>query len=488
MYQVSPSQRGLFNPKPLSKNIHQIRQSSPVKRIALYRTTTAATAKSSATDTSSSNQSANTTTQEYLSWASTAGILFPKVTQAYFGDIRGSKALQSIEPGELFVTVPRTAALVIEPTGKCPITDFVSAEYWKQAPWYFKMAALLLKEASLGKSSPVWGYIVQLPETIDTPVRWTDEEISELQYKPLEEDIMKQKKLWKEQYELFKSGAKGLPGSNVSYERFLWAAENVRSRAFSGPYAGSPIKDRLKLGGSVAVAGLAYVTYAHVSLEQALNGAIAAAVFNLLYDIVLSSKLKWYALCPVIDAINHSSKVESTIEYEYFKDTFVASTNTAYAPGEQVFISYGAQPNSALFQYYGFTEIGNKNDVYAIYNAILEKNNEKVNLLLAANGNFTPESLKNALEIYNSSSSSGGGGGSGKDVDEFRKEILNILERELASKSTSLADDERQLATPHLLTPRKRAALEFRVEKKRLLERGIQRAKKKVGGGLKSQK
>jgi hypothetical protein len=454
------------------------------KHIALNRTR-AASSQSTATDNSNSqnSQAAAKTTQEYLSWASTSGILFPKVTQAFFGDIRGSKALQPIEPAELFVTVPRTAALVIEPTGKCPITDFVSADYWKQAPWYFKMASLLLQQASLGKTSPVWGYVIQLPETIDTPVRWKDEEITELQYSPLETDIKQQKQLWKDQYDQFKSGSKGLAGSTVTYERFLWAAENVRSRVFSGPYAGAPISDRLKLGGFVAAAGLAYVTYAHVPLEQALNGAIAAAVFNLLYDIVLSNKLKWYALCPVIDAINHSSKVESTIEYEYFKDTFVASTNTAYSPGEQVFISYGAQPNSSLFQYYGFTEVGNKNDVYAVYGAELGKNNEKVNLVVAANGNLTPESLKNALEVFTTSgggAGAGGGGGGDKNVEELRKALLIILEKELASKPTSLADDERQLATPHLLTPRKRAALEFRVEKKKLLERAIQRAKKKV--------
>jgi SET domain len=476
MQQVSPTQRGLISPTITFNVTSQPRTTQSPKRIALYSTRATSPSNPAATDSISSSKQEAKTTQEYFSWASTAGIIFPKVTQAFFGEIRGSKALQPIEPAELFVTVPRTAALVIEPTGKCPITDFVSAEYWKQAPWYFKMAALLLKEASMGKNSPVWGYIVQLPETIDTPVRWTDPEISELQYSPLENDIKQQRKLWKEQYELFKKGAKGLGGAHVTYDKFLWAAENVRSRAFSGPYAGAPIGDRLKLGGFVAAAGLAYVTYAHVPLEQALNGAIAAAAFNLLYDIVLSSKLKWYALCPVIDAINHSSKVESTIEYEYFKDTFVASTNTAYKPGEQVFISYGAQPNSALFQYYGFTEVGNTNDVYAVYNAEIGKENKNVNLVVAANGNLTPDSLKNALEVFNGSR----GGGGDKNVAELRKEILSILETELASKPTSSADDERQLATPHLLTPRKRAALVFRVEKKRLLERAIGRARKKA--------
>ncbi|KAL4526230.1 hypothetical protein Ndes2437B_g07484 [Nannochloris sp. 'desiccata'] len=442
MQQVSPAQRGQFNPTTTFRSISQIRAIPAPRCIALFRTRTAASSTPAAINNSTSNQPSADTTQEYLSWASTAGIIFPKVTQAFFGKIRGSKALQPIDTEELFITVPRSAALKL---------------LW-------------------GKTPLCGGYIVQLPESIDTPVRWTDTEILELQYSPLETDIQQQKKLWKAQYDQFKAGSKGLKGSNVSYERFLWAAENVRSRAFSGPYAGAPIGDRLKLGGFVAAAGLAYVTYAHVPLEQALNGAIAAAVFNLLYDVVLSSKLKWYALCPVIDAINHSSKVESTIEYEYFKDTFVASTNTAYNPGEQVFISYGPQPNSALFQYYGFTEMGNKNDVYAVYAAELQNNGEKVNLVVSANGNLTPESLKNALEVSNR----GNGDGGEKNVEELRKEILNILEKELASKPTSLAHDERQLATPHLLTPRKRAAIEFRVEKKRLLERAVQRAKRKV--------
>jgi len=474
MQQVLPAQRGQSKPRLIFESL-----SNPALRsIALFRTRTA-----TRTTAASTPERAADITKEYLSWASSAEIIFPKVTQAFFGEIRGSKALLAIDAEEIFVMVPRTAALVIEPTGNCPIPDFVSSNYWKRAPWYFKMAALLLKEDSMGKISPIWGYILQLPESIDTPVRWTNSEILELQYSPLETDIQQQKLLWKEQFDQFKMEAKGLKGSSVDYARFLWAAENVRSRAFSGPYAGAPVSDRLKLGGFVAAVGLTYVTYAHVPLEQALNGAIAAAVFNLLYDVVLSSKLKWYALCPVIDAINHSSKVESTIEYEYFKDTFVASTNTAYKPGEQVFISYGAQPNSALFQYYGFTEVDNKNDVYAVYDSKLQKNGEKLNFVVAANGNLTPESLKNALEVFTNGNGNGNGNGGGgeKSVEELRKEILKMLEKELASKPTSLADDERLLATPHLLTPRKKAAIEFRVEKKKLLERAVQRAKKKVG-------
>jgi hypothetical protein len=49
-----------------------------------------------------------------------------------------------------------------------------------------------------------------------------------------------------------------------------------------------------------------------ITVPQVLNGAIAAALFNLLYDVVLSQKVKWYALCPVIDFLNHSSAVQAS--------------------------------------------------------------------------------------------------------------------------------------------------------------------------------
>lgn len=55
------------------------------------------------------------------------------------------------------------------------------------------------------------------------------------------------------------------------------------------------------------MAGLVYTQVAHIPIEQILNGAIAAVLFNIIYDLVLSSKLRWYALASVIDSINHSS-------------------------------------------------------------------------------------------------------------------------------------------------------------------------------------
>lgn len=413
-------------------------------------------------------------TEDYLTWATSSKISFPKVTQAYFDELRGMKAVQKIVPDELFVTVPRSAALVVEPKGKCPCPEFTSPSYWKEAPWYIKMSILLLKEKKRKnpRDSPVWGYILQLPSSIDTPLRWTDQELQELQYEPLLNAVYQQRTQWKQHYGRFIEASRGLEGASVSWDEYLWATENVRSRAFSGPYAGAPLDERLRLAGAVAVAGMVYVAWARLPLEQALNGAIAAAVFNLLYDVLLSSRLKWFAMCPVIDALNHNSKVESTIEFEYFQDTFVTSTKRGYAPGEQVFISYGKQTNDSLFQYYGFTEKGNPNDTIVVEGTSNEnkESGKEMRLVVTSKGSLTQESLKIAKEFVADDTKQ-------SSVQSF---IASMVERELRKMPTSIAEDEKLLSTPHLLSSRKRSAIEFRLEKKRLMKKAVDYAKKKA--------
>jgi len=73
------------------------------------------------------------------------------------------------------------------------------------------------------------------------------------------------------------------------------------------PSAGPPVKDRAKLILPFVLAALAYTQVAHLPLEQILNGAIAAVLFNIIYDTLLSRKLRWFAMCPVIDSMNHQS-------------------------------------------------------------------------------------------------------------------------------------------------------------------------------------
>lgn len=42
--------------------------------------------------------------------------------------------------------------------------------------------------------------------------------------------------------------------------------------------------------------------------------------------------------------------LQTEVSYDYPRDAFLVAAGAAYAPGEQVFISYGAQTNDSLMQ------------------------------------------------------------------------------------------------------------------------------------------
>eukprot|EP00887_Chlorella_sp_A99_P007953 scaffold12.g7953.t1 len=391
-----------------------------------------------------------------------AGIQSPKLAQAYFGELRGAVALADAPPEEPLVAVPRAAALVVTPRAACPLPAF-DAVAWKELPWATQMAALLLAERAAGRASRLWGYVQQLPSSIDTPVRWSEAELAELQYPPLQAAVAAQQQQWRDLHARLAHawGGSGAP----AWDDFLWAMENVRSRSFSGPWTGSSLRDKAALAAALLGGGGAYAAWQHLPAQQALNGLLAALMFNVVYDLVLAKKLKWHAMCPVIDAVNHSSAAESDVAFEYFKDQFVLTAKAAQSAGEQVFISYGQQSNDSLLQYYAFTEPSNPNDTYALEAKL---GGRMVQVTFNARGSLTPEAATAAAAAQ-------------PDAAALQRELWAALTAE-QSRPTTLADDERLLATPHLMAPRARVAAA--VEKKRLLERCIaktvRKAKKKA--------
>ena len=45
------------------------------------------------------------------------------------------QAREAIAPDESFVSLPRSAALVVTPKIKCPFPDYVDAGFWSSKPW-----------------------------------------------------------------------------------------------------------------------------------------------------------------------------------------------------------------------------------------------------------------------------------------------------------------------------------------------------------------
>ena len=64
--------------------------------------------------------------------------------------------------------------------------------------------------------------------------------------------------------------------------------------------------------------------------------------------------------------MNHRGGTRSNVAYQYFGNTFEATTERPFAAGEEIVISYGDMPNDPLLLYYGFVEIDNEHDQYEV--------------------------------------------------------------------------------------------------------------------------
>lgn len=220
-----------------------------------------------------------------------------------------------------------------------------------------------------------------------------------------------------------------------------------------------------------------------------------------MYDALLSSKVKWHALCPLVDMANHSSRAASEMTYSYFGDALELSvvgltttegtdggsgsgsgSTVAFEQGQQVFISYGPQTNDSLLQYYGFVEEANPNDVYRLVweadgggeekqEGLLPSRRRKLTTIMTRSG---PDEagVEAALEAL----------GPNKTRADALKAIHAAATREAASWPTTAAEDAKAVqrddgATAAAksggggdpLDARFATALAFRLQKKRVL-------------------
>eukprot|EP00775_Hariotina_reticulata_P001404 gene1404-1747_t len=302
-------------------------------------------------------------TQSFLDWARSAGISSAKLKPATFNGIRGLAASIDIAFDELLVSVPRQAALTLPPKQRCPCPQFVHATYWDTAPWFAKLAVRLLHEQRQGQQSQYQAWLQQLPRTVNSPVNWSQEMVQQLQYAHLIHKVTEQRKEWSDMYSQFRAEGVVDTSSAPSEQEFFRALSLVRSRTFSGPYVASTLSDRIRLAGLVGVLVLTNTALGG-DLSKGLGAAAAVFLFNVIYEVVLSNKLRQYAMCPVIDLFNHSSTNTTEVSYDYPRDAFLVASGSSYTPGQQVFISYGAQTNDSLMQMYGFAEVDNPYDVY----------------------------------------------------------------------------------------------------------------------------
>lgn len=248
------------------------------------------------------------------------------------------------------------------------VFSIVDRKSLEQLPWFAQFAVYLFKldQVTSKKNGKIdmRAWLDSLPRQFDTPIHWSPSQRNELQYDFLNDNISRQEKQWEGWYNHIKTSS-GI--KDMSWDDFVWGCECARSRAFSGAYTGSafnPFNYAFTLLLVVIYVGAGFGT-----LEQAANGAALVFCAQVLKDFVLPKlfKKKRYVICPVMDMANHKSLgTTGEVSFEFFGDAYslAVKSGASISKGSELCISYGTRSNDQFLQYYGFVEPDNPNDVY----------------------------------------------------------------------------------------------------------------------------
>lgn len=280
---------------------------------------------------------------------------------------RGVAVDADVAAGAAILSVPSRLALQVNSASQCP--RWCESEAWDAAKWDARLAMMLLREDADAKTD-LGPWLAMLPREFGMPILWPDAETTlktAIGYPSLAKAVALQRREWD-------AARQRAPGS-PSQERWDWAMCVVRSRTFSGPYAGGTFIGALAqlFGASTVALAYALIVGGAGAADQALDGFLFAVVFVLSNEFVFGprlSKARRHVLCPWIDLVNHDGQQGgSDVAYEYFQDAFACRLDVdggAVKRGQQALISYGPRTNDVLLQYYGFVEDGNVHDTYAM--------------------------------------------------------------------------------------------------------------------------
>lgn len=81
---------------------------------------------------------------------------------------------------------------------------------------------------------PAYAALLPGPGALQTPYHWTDAELSALHYDALRNNVVKQRKAWKELWQSLSRRNKA--GRELTEQDLVWAMESVLSRAFKGSF------------------------------------------------------------------------------------------------------------------------------------------------------------------------------------------------------------------------------------------------------------
>ncbi|KAI0566699.1 Rubisco LSMT substrate-binding protein [Gracilaria domingensis] len=418
---------------------------------------------------------ADPTLTEFNSWAEENGVEMNsiKLTSLASDSVavlsRGMVATTPLKTGDLLVSLNRNRALqVTSLDGKrSPFPEKVSNETWRKLPWYVRLALRTLDCRTDNRNElHVWASL--LPTSLELPLCWSDDELTELQNPRIIQAVREQRKEYKKWYDMLNS-ANNAVMRGVKYGDFLWAVNCVRSRAFQGPLELASFKERLRLIVFIASNVVIWPALNTLPLENALNGGLTALFALFLYDVLTPKvvktiqgvELQRYAMTPGIDFFNHNSRVteRAQVSFEYFADRFQVRSGEDYQPGDEVFISYGSQSNDTFLQYYGFIEPDNPAETFTFDSSVEQMLGVSPKSLVAKRNGFD----KRVVDAVT------------RKLDGNRKAaettLRELCQAELNAMATTLDEDEALMQKVPFESPRRELAIRYRIEKKRLLSR-----------------
>jgi hypothetical protein len=316
-------------------------------------------------------------TTALLTWAVSRGIACPGLTPGTVpGGLRGMVSTRPLEPGTVVARVPHGSVLEVTSLPTSPPAGLTSRAAYLAAPWWARLALLLLREKALGTASSCAPYIASLPASpLPTPQHWSDAAVARLRDGEFIARIKDSTREIEAQHAALCASPHLPPGSvaaRFTASEFGWGVDMVRSRTFSGPYEGSDYIDRVQQTALIAVLTAVYLLTGAGPLENALSGALAGLGFIFLKDLAiqaLPNAPRRYIMVPLLDMCNHQPGVVSDLTYQYFANTFELVIGTgASAAGQEVCISYGQHSAEELLQVYGFvyTQGDNVDDILTL--------------------------------------------------------------------------------------------------------------------------
>ena len=171
------------------------------------------------------------------------------------------------------------------------------------------------------------------------------------------------------------------------------------------------------------------------------------------------------ALVPLIDLANHSPSPNAALGFD--GDAFTLAATADVAAGAELLVDYGARPNAALLQLYGFALDDNRADALALGDGGgrgLARDDAR------SGGVRLPDELERGLDAL----ARGGDEGVRVDTLAAARGFRDACRRQAGAFPETLESDERALAHDEMPTWR-RHALRVRVGELRLLEGAIGR-------------